>query len=100
MKLLFRKQAPQQVDRRFCGRIQLHLFNVLNVSTICENYAVNRSIRSNGDFVDDPVNWIAKEFKAGHQRDIELASCELTTEHGRLVEHDRPGPAIDRKSVV
>ena len=42
-----------------------------------DDYAVNRSIRRNGNVINDPVNRVTQKFKTGDKRNIKFASGEF-----------------------
>jgi hypothetical protein len=42
-----------------------------------DNYAVNRSVRRNGNVINDPVDRVTQKFETGYKRNIKFASGEF-----------------------
>ena len=65
-----------------------------------DDHAVNRTIGSDRNIIDDRVNGIAQVFEARDERDIELTDCELPAKRGRMIELNRARPAVNQRSRV
>jgi len=47
---------------------------------MCDDYAVNRSARGNGNVINDPVDRVTQKFKTGDKRNIKFAGGESVAE--------------------
>jgi hypothetical protein len=65
-----------------------------------DNDTVNRSVRGNGNIVNDPVNRITQNFEAGDKRNIEFAGGKFIAERRRMVEVHVAFPAVDERAGV
>ena len=65
-----------------------------------DDNAVNRTIGSDRDIIDDRVNRIAQVFEARDERDIELTDCELPAKRGRMIELNLARPAVNQRSRI
>ena len=45
-----------------------------------DDYAVNRSVRGNGNVINDPVDRVTQKFETGYKRNIKFASREFIAE--------------------
>ena len=61
---------------------------------------VNGTIGRDADIIDNSVDWIAKEFEAGDQGDIDLAACELSTKRRGTIQRDGTGPVVDERTRI
>ena len=61
---------------------------------------VNGTIGRDADIIDNSVDWIAKEFEAGCERDVDLAACELCAKRRGIIEGDGTGPVVDERTRI
>lgn len=64
------------------------------------NNAVNRSVRRDGNSIDDPVNRSPQIFQARDQREIEVAAGEFLAKRGRVIEIDSTRPTADERARI
>jgi hypothetical protein len=67
---------------------------------MCNEHAVDRTVRRNRNAVDERVNRIAQKLETGDKRHIKRCGREFFAEGARMIEHDFAGPAVDEGTGV
>jgi len=47
---------------------------------MCDDYAVNRSVRGNGNVINDPVDRVTQKLETGDKRNIKFTGGEFVAE--------------------
>ena len=81
-------------------RIEFDFFDLANLAPVCDDDAVNRSVRGNGNIVNDPVNRVTQKFEAGDERDIEFPGRKFIAQRRWMIDVHIALPTVDERAGV